>query len=271
MTALVWDRKEDKRFEIGVDQGVLYMEDGHGVAWNGITEVEEKAANTVEAVYFDGVKINDLVVVGDWTGVLRAITYPDEFVQFEGVGEDQQGVLVHNQPQRRFHLCYRTKIGDADGNTDHYKIHLLWNLTALPSSKSYETMNDELDPMEFEWTITAIPEEIENFRPTAHIVIDTRKMDPWLIEDIESIIYGDEDSDAKLPSLKGLTTFIRKWDRLIIRDNGDGTWTAITPRDDGTIEMVSPTEFKITTDNALYLDADTYKIWSSDKNEEDIF
>lgn len=269
MTALVWDRKEDKRFEAGVDRGVLFLEDGSGVPWNGLTAIEEKAANSVEAIYFDGVKFNDLVTVGDWSGVIRAITYPDEFVQFEGVGEDQSGVQVHNQPQGRFHLCYRSLIGNADGQFEHYKLHLLWNLTALPSQKQYETLNDDIDPMEFEWSVTAIPEDIENFRPTAHIVLDTRKIDPWLLQDIESILYGDDDSNSKLPSLKGLTTFIRKWDRLIIVDNNDGTWTAISQRP-GIIEMVTPDEFKITADNILYLDADTYKIWSSDKNEEDI-
>lgn len=270
MTAIVWDKLEDRRFETGLDRGVLYDEEGRGVAWNGMTGLDEDAANAVEALYFDGVKYNDLVTVGDFTGVLRAITYPDEFLKFEGVLPDQKGVEVYNQPQERFGLCYRTLIADVNGEGEHYKIHLLWNLTALPSTKSYSTVSETGIPMEFEWTISAIPEPIENFRPTAHIVIDTRKVDPWLVDDIESIIYGDDDSDAKLPSLKGLTTFIRKWDRLIIRDNGDGTWTAITPRDDGTIEMVSPTEFKITSDNVLYLDADTYKIWSSDKNEEDI-
>lgn len=269
MTAIVWDAIPDRRFEIGVDRGVLYLEDGTGVPWNGITSVGINAADSVEAVYFDGVKFNDLVTVGDFTGSLNAVTYPDEFVRFEGALEDQSGIEIHNQPRGRFGLCYRTMIGDADADFQHYKIHMIWNLTALPSEVSFESISPDMDFTEFQWAITAVPEDIENFRPTAHIVIDSRKVDPWLLEDLESIFYGDEDSGPRQPSLKGLTTYIRKWDRLIIVDNGDGTWTAIS-KDEDQIEMIGPDEFKITADTILYLDAETYKIWSTDKNEEDI-
>ncbi|MET0786628.1 MAG: hypothetical protein ABWY25_07980, partial [Paenisporosarcina sp.] len=150
-----------------------------------------------------------------------------------------------------------------------YKIHLLYNLTALPSQRSYETMSLETEPLEFEWTITAIPEAIENYRPTAHVIFDSRKMDPWLLEDLISIIYGDEDNPPTLPPLKGLATFIRKWDRLIITDHGDGTWSAESPRPDQ-IVMLDDTTFEITADTAIYLDPETYEISSSDKNEEDI-
>jgi hypothetical protein len=269
MAAIVWNQIDTRKFETGIDRGVLYPPNECGVPWHGLTSVEEAAANTVEAVYFDGVKFNDLVTVGDFTGVLKAITYPDEFIEFEGALEDQTGVVVLNQPQGRFGLAYRTMIGNANGEMKDYKIHLLWNLTALPSTKVYETISDEIGLTDFEWSITAVPEDIENFRPTAHIILDSRKLDPWLLQDIEDIIYGDEDACPTLPSLKGLTTFIRKWDRLIITDHGDGTWTASCPRD-GVIEMIDETTFKITTDTAEYITPDQYRIWSSEKNEEDI-
>jgi len=269
MAAIVWNQLETRRFETGIDRGVLYPPNECGVPWNGLTSVEEEAANTVEAVYFDGVKFNDLVTVGDFSGVIKAITYPDEFIQFEGSLEDQTGVVILNQPQGRFGLAYRTMIGNVNGEFNHYKIHLLWNLTALPSTKIYETIADEVGLTEFEWSITAVPEDIENFRPTAHIILDSRKIDPYLMADIEAIIYGDEDSCPTLPSLKGLTSFIRKWDRLIITDHGDGTWSATT-NVEGIIEMIDETTFRITTDTAEYLTADEYRIWSSEKNEEDI-
>jgi len=270
MAAIVWNQLETRRFETGVDRGVLYLEGGLGVPWNGITGVEEEAANTVEAIYFDGIKFNDLVTVGDFGGILKAITYPDEFVYYEGAIEDQTGVEIHNQPQGRFGLTYRTMIGDAHGRMNNYKIHLLWNLTALPSTKAFNTISDELGLTEFEWTITGIPEDIENYRPTAHIVLDSRKLDPWLLADIEDILYGDDDSDPHLPPLKGLISFIRKWQRLIIIDHGDGTWTAESPREEDII-MLDDTTFEITSETAVYLDPDTYEISSSEKNEEDIW
>ena len=265
MTAIVWDQLEDRVFETGLDRGVLYFPDGGGVAWNGLTSVDEKTTTTIESVYFDGVKFNDIIVAGDFEATLRAFTYPDEFLEFEGIIEEQKGLYIAEQPQSLFHMSYRTGVGDGVG----YKIHILWNLTAIPSTKAFHTLSLEAAPLEFEWNLTSVPEPIDNYRPTAHIILDSRTLDPWLLADIESILYGDEDSDPTLPSLKGFITYIRKWDRLIITNHGDGTWSAQASRE-GYIEMVTPEEFEITSDTAAYLDPDTYTISSSEKNEEDI-
>lgn len=268
MTALVWNQPGEHRYEAGLDRGVLYFPDGGGVAWNGLTAVEEDVGTSVEPVYFDGRKINDIVTVGDFSAVMKAFTYPEEFLEFEGILEDQTGLFIADQPHKPFHLSYRTKIGDDVSGIDAgYKIHLLYNLTAIPSQKEYETLTLDPAPMEFEWDLTAIPEEIEGFRPTAHIIIDSRKIDPWLLQDIESILYGDTTRDPELPPMKAFTTFVRTWDRLIIVDNGDGTWTAITTRE-GIIEMLDETTFQINDVNGVYLNADIYEITSSEKNEE---
>lgn len=271
MAALVWDQVGDRLYETGISKGVLYQDDGTGIPWNGLTSIEEDAGNSVEPVHFDGVKFNDIITIGDFSGILRAFTYPEEFLYYEGTLKDQTGFYVLNQPQSRFGLSYQTKIGnDVVGIDMGYKIHLLYNLTAIPSNRTYETLSLDVQPLEFEWTITSIPEEIENFLPTAHIVFNSLEIDPHLLSDIEDIIYGDEDNDAYLPTLKGLATFIRKWDRLIITDHGDGTWTA-DAKDEGVINMLDATTFEIITDTAEYLDADTYTISSSNKNEEDIW
>ena len=270
MTTLVWDEIGQRFYETAISKGVFYDKTGLGFVWNGLTAVEENVSNQIQAVHFDGLKFNDLVTIGDFSAVMRAWTYPDEFLPYEGILEDQEGFFIADQPGSRFGLSYQTKVGnDVEGLTHGYKIHLLYNLTALPATKSYQTMSLETEPLEFEWTITGIPEPMENFRPTVHVIIDSRKIDPWLLEDIESIIYGDEDSPPHLPPLQGFATFIRKWERLIITDNGDGTWTAESPREEDII-MIDGTTFEITSDTAIYLDPDTYTISSSDKNEEDV-
>lgn len=273
MAAVVWDEVGDRLFETGLDRGVLFFPEGGGVAWNGLISVEEENDSSVQSVYFDGVKFNDIVTVGDFAGTLTAYTYPDEFLRFEGVVEDQRGVLVTAQPMERFHLTYRTRIGnDVDGAEHGYRIHILYNLTAIPSNREYRTMALEVEPMEFQWDITAVPEEIDAHRPTAHVIIDTRKVDPLLVEDLESILYGDAENDPRLPSLKGLSSFIRKWDRLIIIDNGNGTWTAID-NTDTYMTIINANEFSITSDTVVSLDPPTnsyYEISSTEKNEEDL-
>jgi hypothetical protein len=270
MAVLVWDQVGDRLYETGVSKGVLYKNDSIGVPWNGLTAVEESVSNEVEPVYFDGIKFDDIVTIGDFSAVLRAFTYPDEFLYYEGTMEDQDGFFITNQPLSKFGLSYQTKIGnDIAGIDSAYKIHILYNLTAIPSTTVYSTIGETLEPLEFEWTISAIPEDIETFRPTAHVIFDSRKMNPHLLQDIESILYGDEETEPHLPSLKGLSAFIRKWNRLIITDNGDGTWTA-TSNEEGIITMLDGITFQIVSDTAEYIDADTYTISSSDKNEEDV-
>lgn len=270
MTTLVWGEVGEKVFEAGVSKGVLYTENNPGVVWNGLISVEEGEFSSAEPLYFDGVKYADVVEIGEFTGVIKAFTYPDEFLPCEGTMEDQQGFFVYNQPPDRFSLSYRTNIGSDTGGVEAgYKLHILWNLIAVPYARTYETLSLSTDPMEFEWSVSSIPESIVGFRPTAHIAFDSRKIDPYLLKDIEDILYGTDTAEPFLPTLQGLATFIRNWDRLIVIDNGDGTWTAISNAE-GVINMISPTEFEITTDSATYLDADTYTIQSTDKNEEDL-
>lgn len=271
MAAIAWDQTGDRVFETGLDRAVLYFPDGGGVPWNGLISVNEKNTTEVDAVYFDGIKFNDIVVIGDYSATLRAYTYPEEFMEFEGIIAEQTGMYVANQPARLFHLSYRTRVGnDINGPDDGYKIHMLWNLIAVPSNKSYQTLSLQSEPTEFEWDLTSIPEEIEKYRPTSHIILDSRKLDPMLMRDIEVILYGDVDREPIMPSLKGFTSFVRKWERIIVVDNGDGTWSA-TSDVPGVIEMVDATTFQINNANATYLDLDTFEIQSSEKNEEDIY
>jgi len=269
MTKIQWDQTGEHLFESGLRHGVLYKATGEGVAWNGLISVEESTSASVEPAYFDALKFEDIITIDQFAGRLKAFTYPDEFVENVGIHEVDQGLFVHDQNQPRFHLSYQTGIGNEIGQRA-YKIHLLYNLTAIPNPIEYVTLSDSSDVTEFEWNITAIPERIEGYQPSAHFVMDARKIDPWLLKDIEDILYGSDSKDAYLPPMQGFVSFIKKWDRIIIEDHGDGTWSAIAARDEQ-IVMVSETEFEIPEANAVYLDENTYEISSSPANEEDIW
>ena len=270
MAKIAWDKTGERFYENGVSQGVFYCEDCTGVPWNGLISVDHDSVDDVDPLYIDGIKYSDIVTLGDFTGKITAFTYPDAFLEYEGIWEDQQGFFLDNQPKRRFGLSYRTEISNDLGASIGYKIHLLYNLLAVPADKSYETLSLDTEPGEFEWNVSAVPEVIDGFRPTAHVILDSRKIDQFLLSDIEDLIYGDENSDAILPDLNGLVRFAQKWGRLIITLNEDGSWTATTPLE-GIITMIDETTFEITSETATYLDAETYTISSSEKNEEDIW
>lgn len=262
MGTLVWDKPEDRTFESGLDRGVLYLPDGSAVAWNGLSSVIEKFDKSTIPVYFDGMKIRDFVVLGDFSATMKAVTYPDEFVELEGLGELRRGMFVGDQEPQVFGLCYRTKTGNAvSGEDAGYKIHVLFNVTAIPSDKTYASISNDPSLVEFEWTLTAVPEEVPGFRPTAHFILDSRKFDPYLLMDLEDMLYGSSSADAVLLPMSELVAFISEWYRVKIFDNGDGTWTAVSERPEF-INFTDPDEvlFQIIAVNAVYLDDVTYQI-----------
>lgn len=273
MAKIVWDQLGERFYENGVSQGVFYGADSKGVPWNGLTSVESASVDSTDPLYFDGFKYADLITLGDFEGTLKALTYPDEFLNYEGVWEADPGFFMNHQPKTRFGLSYRTEVNNDLGQSVAYKLHLLYNLIAIPADKRYETLSLDNDPIEFDWDISGLPEEVDNFRPTAYVVIDSRKIDPFLLLDIEDILYGTDEQQAALPDLNGLVTFVKKWGRLIITDNNDGTWTATSPLD-GVITMLDETTFQIVSDTAVYIDSptnETYEISSSENNTEDIW
>jgi hypothetical protein len=257
---IVWDKVGDRKFESGLDRGVLYLSDGSAVAWNGLTSVIEAFDRETSPVYYDGMKINDLIVLGDFSASMKAVTYPDEFLEFEGLGEARNGVFLADQPSKSFGLCYRTQIGnDLEGPVTGYKIHILYNVTAIPHEKTYASFGEDPSLVEFEWDITAVPEEIPGFRPTAHIIINSTDLDPWLLEEVEEFLYGSSFAEASLIPMADLMTYIKNWYRVKIIDNGDGTWTATTVRN-GFISFLAADVFQIANVNAVYLDENTFEI-----------
>lgn len=270
MPEVLWDEVTARVFETGLDRGVLYLPDGSAVPWNGLTSVIEHFDKDASPVYYDGMKINSLVTLGDFSATMKAVTYPDEFVELEGAGEVRPGVFYGDQMPQTFALCYRTQIGDPlSGEADGYKIHILYNVTAIPNDKNYASLTTEPSLVEFEWTLSAVPEEIPGFRPTAHITIDTRDVDPWLLEELELMLYGSEFAIASLMTMSDLVTRLADWYRIKVTDHGDGTWTAESERD-GFITVVGGVSqyFEIVGANAIYLDDETYVLSDTISNED---
>lgn len=265
MAALQWDETGSRYYEGGVDRAVLYLDNGLVVPWNGIISVSSDSPYTTSDVYYDGRKINNLVSIDSFKGRIRAFTYPDEFLPYEGYGIGEQGLQYGEQRPRTFSMAYRTSIGsDSDDIGEHYKIHVLYNVTAIPATKTYQTLSMDSSPSEFEWAISAVPEDVYGFRPTSHIIVDTRNASPWFVDDLEEILYGTETTDPFLPSIQSLASYVTGYDRLVIYDNEDGTWTAVTTNEQAIVINPDGT-VTIEAGNVNMIDANTYEISSDDK------
>lgn len=201
MSKINWGLPGSQFYEVGLDRGVLYTDSSPGIPWNGLTSVDEAPSNVdVKSYYIDGFKYADVRSGGEYEGTLKAYTYPDEFLPFDGVSEVEEGLYVENQiVSRLFHLSYRTLVSqNQSSKPGHYKIHLLYNLTAKPSSKNYSTITDSTDPVEFSWTLSGIPVFVPNLKPSVHFIIDSQKVHPAALRDIEDILYGNYESDARI-------------------------------------------------------------------------
>lgn len=243
MTRLSWNAVDKRYFEAGLDRGVLYLEDGSAIPWDGLISVNETGGEATTAYYLDGRPYFYLPKPKEYEATLTAYTYPDAFTSLMGLDESDEvaGFYLDSQGSGKFHLSYRTFIGNATEGVDHgYKIHLVYNASVSSPESSYETLSQEINPSTFSWQINAIPENIEGYRPTAHIVIDTRKMSHAQVVEVENLIYGTNDFPPSLPNPFELLEFLRFGDSIVITDNGDGTWTA-----EGSIANIYEVDSKI--------------------------
>lgn len=205
MTVLTWDNTGERMYETGVDRGVLYIPTAgiydEGVAWNGLTAVTESPTGAeATALYADNTKYLNLYSAEEFGATIEAYTYPDEFAQFDGLASPATGVTVGQQSRGTFGLCYRTKIGnDVDGQDHGYKLHLVYGLTASPSEKAYNTVNDSPEAITFSWQLTSVPVSVTGLKPTSIITIDSTTVDSADLTILENALYGTAGTDPRLP------------------------------------------------------------------------
>lgn len=218
MAKLVWDAVGEKTYETGTDRGVLYPQSSgtypKGVAWNGLTAVTESPSGADEsAFYADNIKYGSLRGAEDFGGTIECYTYPDEWLTCDGSAEAVAGVVVGQQKRLPFGLCYRTLVGnDADGIDHGYKLHLIYNATASPSERAYQTVNDSPEAITFSYEFTTTPiniTAIENAKPVACITIDSSTVDKDKLAKLEEALYGTADAEAYLPLPDDVITMLK--------------------------------------------------------------
>lgn len=192
MTRLTWGNVGERFFESGVDRGVLYV-DGSGVAWSGLTSVEESpTGGEAKPYYIDGYKYANVAAAEEFEATISAFSSPKEFGPCDGTSEIYNGLIATQQPRRPFNFSYRTKIGnDVDGIEHGYKIHLVYNALAKPASRSNTSLGQETSAQALSWAITTRPPRVTGIRPTAHFVIDTRYTPADILAEVEDLLYGN--------------------------------------------------------------------------------
>lgn len=211
-----WDEIGEHLYETGASKGVLFPINSQnntyekGVAWNGLTSVSESPEGAeVTSLYADNIKYLNLMSAEDFKGTIEAYTYPDEYAECDGSASLLEGINIGQQPRKKFGVCYRTEIGNDVTSELGYKLHLVYNCSASPSERSYETVNDSPEAITFSWEFSTTPVPVEGHKPTALVTIDSTKVSKATLDLIEAALYGTDDQTtisaitAKIPAFTG--------------------------------------------------------------------
>lgn len=196
--ALHWDGVGEKQYEAGVDRGVLFVTDntgayGDGVAWNGLTAVNESPSGAEENKYYaDNIKYASILSAEDFGYTIEAYTSPKEFDACDGTAEVAPGVTISQQARKTFGFSWRSLIGNdvADLGDAGYIIHIAYGCKAQPSEKNRGTVNESPEPTTFSWTVATTPVNVSGYKPAAHLQINSMNVAAAKLAQFEQIIYG---------------------------------------------------------------------------------
>jgi hypothetical protein len=253
-TKLKWDQTGERFYETGASHAILFLgaekktatidsvadvitNYGAGVAWNGFTgcdespdgaDITKKYANNGEYVSFRAAEALNFTI--------KAFTYPTEWKICDGrrYASDVEGFSVGQQTRKRFGFVYETIKGNDTEENDFARIfHVYYGCTASPSDRSYETVNDSPDNIEFSWecsttTITASSSGSageqaliaacapgKSFIKMVSLEIDTSKLNASQVTALEHLFWGldsptQDGHDPMLPEPGDILRILQK-------------------------------------------------------------
>lgn len=204
MAKLEWHETGDRQIESGVSEVALFPMSGSnygtGVAWNGVTAINENPSGAdVTDLYADDIKYASMRATEKFGFTIEAYTYPDEWAECDGSKEAEDGAFIGQQKRKAFGLVYKTKIGDEThpGMDKGFKLHIIYNSTAAPSSRGYTTINDNPDAISFSWEANSTPESVTGYSPTCEITIDSTVANESKLNALLETIYGRDAGDGQ--------------------------------------------------------------------------
>ena len=211
---LTWDNTGEKIYETGDRNMALYVMDTQGVyqdgvAWNGITGVSLSHSGADEnALWADDIKYASLRSAEEVGATIEAYQSPVEFDICDGsapIDNTLPGVSVGQQGRRGFGIIFISTVGNDVMGTDYgEKIHILYNCSASPSERGYQTINDSPDAITLSWEITTTPIQMPGtLKKAAEITIDTTKLTTEQKANLpafKEFIFGDGTNSAKMPT-----------------------------------------------------------------------
>jgi hypothetical protein len=168
---------------------------------------EAPSGGDPQPYYLDGIKYLQVASSEEFNATIEALSAPPEFDACDGTANIYAGLFITQQPRKSFSFSYRTLIGnDLLSDASGYKLHIVYNCLAKPTSRENKTLDNSVDAMALSWDLTTVPPPISGFKPSAHIVIDSTKADTSHLEAVENILYGSDSNESSLPTVQDIMT-----------------------------------------------------------------
>ena len=263
MSRLVWGNPGTRLIETGIDRAVLYVDGRDPVVWHGITEIREQpTGGKARPYYIDGVKYQNVSKIEEFAGTISAFYSPEAFDECDGSLELSQGVLAGQQLRRAFGMSFRTGVGNDTEDLSHgYKLHIVYNALARPTTRSNKTHSSSSDVDPFSWSFTTKPVPFPGLLPTSHIWFDTTKIDPWVLAHIEDVLYGTETTDPRLPYPEEILDILLLLEGIVVTDLGDGEFSVEGP--EGVVISLDGEGFSIDWPTAVNHDSLSFSVSSA--------
>jgi hypothetical protein len=261
MATLVWGAIGTRKYETGLDRGVVYI-DEVGFSWSGLVSVDENpTGGEVESYYIDGVLYMNSPGIEDFGASISAFYSPVEFDACEGVGVSQPGFLAGQQRRKAFGLSYRTRIGnDTEAANYGYKIHLIYNAVVAPPKRGYKTQGEKIDPSLLSWDFRAKPVPIPGLMRSAHIIIDSTSAPAFGLIELENILYGTSEIDPRLPTPEEISAMFEGTSEFTVTDLGGGSFRISGSSIE--VAIIDEGVYQIDSDGVTLTGPDTYEITS---------
>lgn len=201
MTAIVWDQPQNRNYEYGVSNGVLYYGSG-AFPWSGLISVEDTSTPRYTSIYVDGFKIADAELAPEYAGTIKCVTYPQILNYLMGMESDASGVSHDfTNFSKRFHMSFMTKGSDGDGKETDF-LHLLYNISATPDNRTYTTYGQNVTPTEFSFKLTSTPVEFFGGSPSTHFIVDLGQISADRRTILLNTLHGHERDNPRMPDIQ---------------------------------------------------------------------
>lgn len=203
---ITWDEAANRIYEYGVSKGVLFVMNDEGTyaegkAWNGLINVTDSPEGAdLNKFWADGIQYAGIRGVEQYKNSVEAYTYPEEFAECDGSAQPIPGMFVGQQDRKKFGMSWRTEIGNANTETLGYKIHIAYGLSASPTEKAHDTVNDNPDAQTFSWDAEGTPVPMTGYKPTAKLEFDSTKLGAKKMKALEDLLYGTSEKASSLPT-----------------------------------------------------------------------